>query len=123
MKKFGPRSMGQADVMAAIEDWQRKSRIRNPHVRRDRADSMKVIALQGRDLGAMLAYLRHMQYADGRIKLMTVHKAKGLEFQRVYILDQELIGRGGQEQNIAYVAKTRAREYLTYLDSSQLRLS
>lgn len=47
---------------------------------------------------------------DGkRIKLSTVHKAKGLECGRVFIYMPELIKLGeGQEDNLAYVALTRS---------------
>ena len=115
MGKFGARSLAKADVLAAITQWERESRMRDEVGKRDRADCMRIIAAQGKDLGQMLAYLRRMMYAEGRLKLMTVHKAKGLEFDQCYILHPELIGFEGQEPNIGYVAKTRARHTLHYI--------
>ena len=55
------------------------------------------------------------------IVLATVHKAKGKEYDRVFILDPGKIGafagRGGnQEDNILYVAVTRAKKELAFVD-------
>lgn len=63
------------------------------------------------------------------VNLSTVHKAKGMEFDRVFILDaREYMpspwARAGwesaQEQNIQYVAATRARRELRYVESEGL---
>jgi superfamily I DNA/RNA helicase len=60
--------------------------------------------------------------ADG-VTLSTVHKAKGLEAKRVFILAPYEFGRAKiddvinaqQERNIEYVALTRSKEYLGIL--------
>jgi DNA helicase-2/ATP-dependent DNA helicase PcrA len=61
-----------------------------------------------------------------RITLSTVHKAKGLEFPTVFILDKEkyMPSRYAkqpwqltQERNLIYVAVTRAMERLVYINS------
>jgi DNA helicase-2/ATP-dependent DNA helicase PcrA len=50
------------------------------------------------------------------LMLMTVHKAKGLEFPRVFILDKKIRrGNPDQERNIKYVAATRAKTELVYV--------
>jgi hypothetical protein len=64
---------------------------------------------------------------QGRVQLMTIHGAKGLEFLAVFVLG--LCGkwfpalRGttslSEERNLFYVAITRARRYLTILHSSR----
>jgi superfamily I DNA/RNA helicase len=67
----------------------------------------------------------------GRLTLSTVHKAKGLEFERVFILDPFLMPsryakqdwQKIQESNIAYVAVTRAKLELYYITSKVLRES
>jgi DNA helicase-2/ATP-dependent DNA helicase PcrA len=59
------------------------------------------------------------------VTLATVHKAKGLEWSRVWFLDSHLIpsryattdDQVQQEMNIAYVAVTRAMESLFYIKS------
>lgn len=62
----------------------------------------------------------------GKVVLSTVHKAKGLEADTVFILDEHLMykmcGDKGtwshtQEQNLEYVAITRAKNRLVYISS------
>lgn len=60
-----------------------------------------------------------------RITLSTIHKAKGLEFPSVFILDRELLPsryaiqpwQRIQERNLHYVAVTRAKDSLFYIQS------
>jgi superfamily I DNA/RNA helicase len=56
--------------------------------------------------------------AEGRIKLMTGHRSKGLEYDRVFFLDQFLLKKEGQDPNVRYVIQTRARESLFYVESA-----
>lgn len=69
-------------------------------------------------------------FADhpGAIQLATVHKAKGLEWDNVFILDFDTLmpsrwAREGwqldQEHNIIYVAITRAKEHLHFINSKE----
>lgn len=59
------------------------------------------------------------------ITLCTVHKSKGLEWDRVFILDEDrffpkwakLAWMKKQENNLVYVAKTRAKKDLVYIAS------
>lgn len=61
---------------------------------------------------------------ENAIKLCTIHKAKGLEADIVYILNESLIPSKFakskkqlvQEENLRYVARSRAREELYYLE-------
>lgn len=61
---------------------------------------------------------------DDAITLCTIHKSKGLEADVVYILDEYLIPSKfakspmqlEQEQNLKYVARTRAKQELYYLN-------
>lgn len=64
----------------------------------------------------------------GAVVLSTVHKAKGLEADRVFILDQGLffpkfVRRGtwqwAQEENLLYVAYTRAKSLLGFIASDE----
>ena len=58
------------------------------------------------------------------IVLCTIHKAKGLESEIVYVLNENLIPSPmarseqqlKQEQNLKYVARTRATEEMFYLN-------
>jgi DNA helicase-2/ATP-dependent DNA helicase PcrA len=59
------------------------------------------------------------------LTLCTVHKAKGLEWERVFILDPDLMPsryarqdwQKDQERNLQYVAVTRSRSELYYINS------
>ncbi len=51
----------------------------------------------------------------GHVVLSSVHKAKGLEARRVFILADTVSTRSVEESNIYYVAVTRAIEHLTWV--------
>lgn len=61
------------------------------------------------------------------LTLSTIHKAKGLEWPRVFILDFDLMPsrwatqdwQKRQERNLQYVAITRAKQDLVYIKSDQ----
>lgn len=54
---------------------------------------------------------------DAQIKLSTAHKAKGLEWNKVVMLDKTFHPeRGGEETNVWYVSVTRARNHLTFAE-------
>tara|TARA_R100000008_G_C3581703_1_gene168989 strand:- start:68 stop:1537 length:1470 start_codon:yes stop_codon:yes gene_type:complete len=63
---------------------------------------------------------------DNRITLCTVHKSKGLEWHKVFLLDPDkfqpcwvrMDWQRVQERNIEYVAITRAKEELVYIESN-----
>lgn len=66
----------------------------------------------------------------GMVTLSTVHKAKGLEWPRVFVLDAHIYmpmryavrpWQRQQEWNLMYVAATRAKESLYYVSSGTLR--
>jgi superfamily I DNA/RNA helicase len=65
----------------------------------------------------------------GGVTLATVHKAKGMEYNRVFVLDaHELMpcpwakrpSDASQELNLCYVAATRAKRELYYIESKRL---
>jgi len=121
MRKFGDRSMPQNSVMDCIDAWEAKEKDKNkkrahPGIE-DRAECMKLFAMQGTNLAEAVAYAEHLCQSTGPLKLLTGHKAKGLEFDHVYFLDQELIGSDEQEPNLKYVIQTRAKQTLTYVRS------
>lgn len=67
---------------------------------------------------------------ENAVVLSTIHKAKGLEADRVFFLDAHLlmpewVSYGGwqeiQEKNLEYVAVTRAKSHLVYIDSKGMK--
>jgi hypothetical protein len=90
----------------------------------DKATCIEMLA-RGVETVAELVRAIDAIFADGTcgVRLATVHKAKGLEAPRVFILEPDLMPskwarqawQVEQEANLAYVAVTRALETLVYL--------
>lgn len=121
MRKFGGSDLRQADVMARIDVWlqtELEKNKRKAHERiKDRAECMRIFAREGSNLGDALAYAQHLMNLHAPLKLMTGHKAKGLEFDHVFFLDNKLVGDGEQDPNLRYVIQTRSKDTLTYINS------
>lgn len=118
MKKLGPLSTPAEDALILVDEWvMRKSSIsRELDKVHDQASCMKLFLGEGPTLGDAIAYAEHIMAVSGTIKLMTIHKAKGLEWNNVYILDRQTINlERVQEKNLLYVAQTRAKQSLTYI--------
>jgi len=121
LKKLGPASMKQVDAVSAIQDWgvARLEKARNPDRINDQVACLLIFAREGKTLGEAIDYAERILSVSGPVKLMTIHKSKGLEFDTVFILDRELIRTPNpQENNLLYVAQTRAKDRLIYVDSA-----
>lgn len=123
LKKFGNASLPQASVLVAITEWEgeklKKSRAKTSV--RDQAECLRVFAREGQNLGAIISFAEALMAQTGPIKMMTGHKAKGLEFDNVFFLDEDLIKlEEPQEQNLRYVIQTRAKETLTYITTDAM---
>lgn len=85
----------------------------------DQADMIRALAEGAEDLSDLenrIAWLFSDDVEDHeQILCSSVHKAKGLEADRVFVLEESLYRRGvtREEQNIEYVALTRAQSHLT----------
>lgn len=120
MKKFGPSHTSTEEVITAINLWKEEklTKTRSPGRIHDQAACMKVFARQGKTLGDAIAYADHIMTIRGPITMLTGHKAKGLEWDDVFILDRYLIHTDeDQEANLLYVMQTRSKNRLTYVDS------
>jgi hypothetical protein len=121
MRKFGGSDLRTVDVLDKIDLWEEAQKAKNKHRAHgsieDRAECMRIFANQGKDLGEALAYAQHMVQMHAPLKMMTGHKAKGLEFDNVIFLDSALVGVDEQEPNLRYVIITRAKDTLTYVNS------
>jgi DNA helicase II / ATP-dependent DNA helicase PcrA len=124
LKKFGDFKLPRQQVLRQIESWkvEQEKKSRSSHVVEDKAQCLHIFAEHGSNLGEAIAYAEHLFAQTGRVNFMTVHKSKGLEFDHVYLLDRGLIRRGQQqEDNLLYVAQTRAKKSLTYVGSEGLQ--
>lgn len=104
----------------------------------DRADTLRVFMDEMVDETPVTALIAEIErlFVDangngaGMVTLATVHKAKGLEYDRVFVLDAgefmpcPWARRDGwemqQERNCMYIAATRAKRELRYIKTSDL---
>jgi len=125
MSKFGDSAMTQQAVLDNIEAWLAKETDKTKeraHGRlMDQAECMRLFAMQGANLGDALHYARHLAELHSPLKLLTGHKSKGLEFETVYFLEQQLISDKQQDPNVRYVIITRAKKRLVYINMEGYR--
>ena len=122
MKKLGKPSAPTAEARSALKDWtaaeQEKNRSADSIA--DRASCIELFLDRSQTLGEATGLLEAIANMTGSIKLMTGHKSKGLEFDRVWFLDRDLCRPKGQDLNVRYVIETRARRELHYITSQGL---
>lgn len=118
-KPLDPRDMALSSLSRWEEKELKRARDGARGAVRDKAACIRIMIEKTRTLGDAIAYLEHILSRDGRIYLMTGHKSKGLEFDRVWFLDQQLCNiEHAQDANIKYVIETRAKESLSYVTSN-----
>lgn len=121
MKKLGKPSIIRQEANNELFAWREKQleKTRFPSGIHDKVECIQIFLEQTRTLGDAIAYLEQLAKQSGRIHLMTGHKAKGLEFTEVFILDVFLCNasRDAQNDNIRYVMETRAKETLNYIET------
>jgi len=136
------------DLAREMQDWVRQQemliREENPDDEdsvqrvRDRFDSIMVFIAHNTDglISTVVADIEELfstrtkdsddkYLMKGKVVLSSIHKSKGLEAERVYILDVGLIGfrakpgtwQMEQENNLKYVAITRAKESLHFVST------
>ncbi|HVN78557.1 MAG TPA: ATP-dependent helicase [Terriglobia bacterium] len=105
---------GQEDKAAGIADKVETIRV----IIEDLPEKKRTIEYLCESIGSLFT-----DKDEGLLTLSTVHKAKGLEYDRVFILEPQLMPspwarqawQKDQEQNIAYVAVTRSKSELYYI--------
>ena len=104
-----------------------------PESRRNSAEDILecVAAIPGGTVTEILINLEKLLLQDsGNINLSTIHGAKGLEWDTVFLLDRKLMQRKlhdpnvpastkQQERNLEYVAVTRAKKHLYFITSQK----
>lgn len=124
LKSLGEPSLLREPLLGSIDLWKQDKlkKTRRRGFVEDQAACLTVFANQGATLGEAIAYAEHILSAKGPITLMSIHKAKGLEWNDVFLLDRDLIRLDYvQEQNLLYVGITRAKETLTFVTTEGFR--
>lgn len=123
VKKSNAQSVG--GFLAWLDEWQRieceRLTERNKpcdHIT-DKADCLRALSEGAIDLSDVRARIEDMFESEdkvgegpSRIILSTVHKSKGLETDRAWILNDTFKCQGPEEDNVYYVAITRAKDHL-----------
>lgn len=119
MKKLGPTNMLRDDAKTEVKRWLqgKEKRSRAKRTFRDQAECMNIFLDNTDTLGQAIHFAQSMLSYEGAVQFMTGHKAKGLEFEQVYFLDEELVKHEGQDRNLRYVICTRATRKLSYVNS------
>lgn len=123
MEKLGPGTMRREDALKALRKMheEKERKLRRESAKQALADRMHCISIFIEDaetLAGAITFAQTVLNASGKVDLCTGHKSKGHEWQRVFFLDESLIGTDDQENNLRYVIATRAQGVLTYIDSS-----
>lgn len=118
MRKLGPESLTRNQALSAVDNWLGERLAKNSRTAEDMAECMKVFLGHGQSLGQAIAYAEHLFAQRGAIRMMTGHKAKGLEFDHVYHLDPWLCGEDEQDRNLRYVITTRSADKLFEINSA-----
>ena len=121
MRRLGSEDLTRPQTLSAISDWLEERLARESKNAEDLAECMKVFASHGNSLGQAIVYAEHLFKQSGSIKLLTGHKAKGLEFTDVIHIDPHLLGSSEQDRNLSYVISTRSKNRLTEIASGDIR--
>lgn len=130
IRRFDPTTVEQLTRQAedfAAKETQRAARIDNPRVAAravDRVNTLLAFCEGARSVEEVAATIQRYfsnTTGEGRLLLTTTHKAKGLEWDNVYLLNQTYRGGIGSDEakNLYYVAITRARTNLVLVEERQ----
>lgn len=107
----------------------KKNKQRLAQIIEEKYGCLLYLASQESTIQSLLYTLKSMfnDKASGYLTLSTIHKAKGLEWSRVFFLDPQLIPSKyatqawelAQETNLKYVGVTRAKIDLVYIESDK----
>lgn len=121
------------DTLQRLDDWERKTTTRYASYgqvdladrARDQAGMIRAFAEEAETTGDLLRKMEYLfsdEQEAGTIICSSVHKAKGLEAVHVFVLSDTFYRRGRtlEEDNLSYVAWTRAKSHLTIVEQPLL---
>lgn len=122
MENLGAPNMSRADAISALARYktEKEAKMKKASAKQtlaERCECILVFLEAAQSLGGAVAVAREVFNSEGKVDLATGHKAKGAEWDTVFILDRHLLSDEGQDLNLAYVLATRAKRSLTYIDS------
>lgn len=120
MRKLGSDDYPRKRVLEAIAEWEADKVAKESKTAADLAGCMRVFAEHGNNLSQAVAYAEHLFKQDGSIRLSTGHKAKGLEWNSVFLLDPWLCREDEQDLNLRYVMQTRSADSLFEVDTTSI---
>jgi len=127
------------EFVCRLHNWAKREIERRParkHSVQDKLEALSTLAEHHATAGSIRKHIDNLYVnaEDGtrrpaEFHLSTIHKAKGREWDSVGFLDSHLIPAKWakqeweleQESNLAYVAVTRAKQELVYLDSNTIQ--
>lgn len=130
VRKLNRGNIGIETMIERIDAWRerevrrftiakREAQVEQTH---DKAETLLVVAHESKSVADMETRIDGLFTDDGLgqsgvITCSSVHRAKGLEANRVFILAETLKSHTAEEVNIEYVAVTRAKNHLTMVYS------
>lgn len=122
LRKLGKPSATQPEVLDAIARWEEKElkRARRKGPVYDKAECLRIFARNGETLEEACTTAEEVLNREGRILLMTGHRSKGAEWDRVFILNKSEIRMKDQDPNILYVMQTRPRHFLGFIERKEM---
>jgi hypothetical protein len=131
--------MKSDEFISKLINWGEREIERRPtrkHSVQDKVSALTALAEQLPTVGSMRKHIEQMyvdpedgQRRPAQFQLSTIHKAKGREWDKVGFLDSHLLPAKWarqdweieQENNLAYVGVTRAKQELIFLDSNMIQ--
>jgi DNA helicase-2/ATP-dependent DNA helicase PcrA len=122
LENLGPPNMRQADVILALSRYkaEKEAKLRKQSAKdslAERCECLLVFIENSDTLFGAVSLAKEVFNYEGKTDLATGHKAKGAEWDNVFILDPDLLSGEGQDLNLAYVLATRSKCNLTYINT------
>lgn len=125
MDGLGAPNMKRDDATKALTRYEAEkgAKLRKASAKQalaERCECILTFLSNAETLGGAITLAKNVFNSEGKVDLCSGHKAKGHEWNDVFILDDWLLGDEDQELNLAYVMATRSKHNLTYVTTKGL---